>query len=83
MLAYGSETMVISKSDKTTLRVFERRVLIAIVVGRRERGRPKLRWEDGVREDAKKLGESNWWNAVRNGDSWQNLQKKALAQNGL
>ena len=33
-----------------------RRVLVAVVEGRRQRGRPKLRWEDGVMEDARKLG---------------------------
>ena len=33
-----------------------RRVLIAVVEGRRKRGMPKLRWEDGVMEDARKLG---------------------------
>jgi hypothetical protein len=60
-----------------------RRVLVAIVEGRRQRDRPKLRWEDGVKEDARKMGERNWRNAARNRDSWQKLQKKALAQNGL
>ena len=59
------------------------RVLIAVVEGRRQRGRPKLRWEDGVMEDARKLGERNWGNAARNRDSWQKLLKKALAQKGL
>jgi len=33
-----------------------RRVLIAVVEGRRQGSRPKLRWEDGVMEDATKLG---------------------------
>ena len=33
-----------------------RGVLVAVVEGRRQRGRPKLRWEDGVMEDARKLG---------------------------
>jgi hypothetical protein len=33
------------------------RVLVAVVEGRRQRGRPKLRWEDGVMEDARNLGE--------------------------
>jgi hypothetical protein len=65
-----------------------RRVLVAVVGGRRQRGRPKLRWEDSVMEDgvivdARKLGERNLRNAARNGDSWQKLLKKALAQNGL
>jgi hypothetical protein len=32
-----------------------RRVLIAVVEGRRQRDRPKPRWEDGVMEDARKL----------------------------
>jgi len=43
-----------------------RRVLVAVVEGRRQRGRPQLRWEDGVMEDARKLGERNWRNAARN-----------------
>jgi len=47
------------------------------------RGRPKLRWEDGAMEDARKLGERNWRNAARKRDSWQKLLKKALAQKGL
>ena len=60
-----------------------RRVLVAVVEGRRQRGRPKLRWENGVMEDARKLGERNWRNAARNRDSWQKLLKKTLAQKGL
>jgi hypothetical protein len=58
-------------------------VLCAVVEGRRQWGRPKLRWEDGVRDDATKLGDRNWRNAARNRDSWRKLLKKALAQNGL
>ena len=49
-----------------------------MVEGRRQRGRPKLRREDGVTEDARKLGERNWRNAARNRDSWQKPLKKAL-----
>ena len=60
-----------------------RRVLVAVVEGRRQRGRPKLRWEECVVEDARKLWERNWRNAARNRDSWQKLLKKALAQKGL
>jgi hypothetical protein len=54
-----------------------------VVEGRRQSGSPKLRWEDGVREYARKLGKRNWRNAASNRNSWQKLQKKALAQNGL
>jgi hypothetical protein len=46
-----------------------RRVLIAVVEGTRQRGRPKLRWEDGMMEDARRLGERNWRNVARNRDS--------------
>jgi hypothetical protein len=42
-----------------------------------------LRWEDGVTEDARKMGERNLRNAARNRDSWQKLLKKALAKKGL
>jgi len=47
-----------------------RGVLVAVVEGRRQRGKSKRRWEDGVMEDAGKLGERNWRNAARNRDSW-------------
>ena len=60
-----------------------RRFHFPVVEGRRQRSRPKLRWEDGVMDDARKLGERKWRNAVRNRDSWRKLPKKALAQNEL
>ena len=34
-----------------------RGVLVAVVEGRRQKGKPKLRWEEGVMEDIGKLGE--------------------------
>jgi hypothetical protein len=60
-----------------------RRILVAVVEGKRQRGRPKLRWEDGVMDGARKLGEKNWRNAARNKDGWQKFLKKAWAQTGL
>ena len=60
-----------------------RRVLVTVVEGRRQRGRPKLRWEDGVMGDVRKLGERNWRNAARNRDNWQKFRKKVLAHKGL
>jgi hypothetical protein len=59
-----------------------KRVLVAVVEGRRQRGRPKLRWEDGVTEDARKLEERNWRKAARNRESWQKLLKKAWLKTG-
>ena len=60
-----------------------RRVFAAVVEGRRQKGRPKLRWEDGAMGDAKKLGERHWRSTARNRDRWQKLLRKALAQSGL
>ena len=60
-----------------------RRVSAAVVEGRRQKGRPKLRWEDGVTGDAKKLGERHWRSTARNRDGWQKPLRKALAQSGL
>jgi hypothetical protein len=60
-----------------------RSIRVAVVEGKRQRGRQKLRWEDGVMDDARKLGEKNWRNAARNEDGWQKLLKKAWAQTRL
>jgi hypothetical protein len=37
-----------------------RKVLLGNPGGQRRRGGPKLRWEDGVEEDVRKLGCRNW-----------------------
>jgi hypothetical protein len=60
-----------------------RTVLGAVIEGKRQRGRPKLRCEDGVMDDGRKLGEKNWRNAARNKDGWRKLLKKAWAQIGM
>jgi hypothetical protein len=60
-----------------------RRVFVAVVEGKRQRGRPKLRCEDGVMDDARTLGEKNWRNAARIKDGWRKLLRKAWAQIGL
>jgi hypothetical protein len=60
-----------------------RRVYAAVVEGRRQKGRPKLRREDGVTGDAKKMGERHWRSTARNRDGWQKFLRKALAQSGL
>jgi hypothetical protein len=59
------------------------RILVAIVEGKRQRGRPKLRWEYSVIDGVRKLGEKNWRTAVTNKDGWQKLLKKAWAQTRL
>jgi hypothetical protein len=59
------------------------RILVAVVEGKRQRGRHKLRWEDGVMDGAMKLWDKNWRNAARNNDGWQRLLNKVWAQTGL
>jgi hypothetical protein len=58
-------------------------VFSAVVKGRRQKGRPKLRWEVGVMGNAKKLGERQWKSAARKEDGWLKLLRKALAKIGL
>jgi len=42
-----------------------------------------VRWEDGVKEDAAKLGCRNWTVAARNQKGWRKLLKEAEAHPGL
>ena len=60
-----------------------RRFFAAVAEGRRQKGRPKLRWEDGVTGDVKELRERHWRSTARNGVGWQKILRKALAQSGL
>jgi hypothetical protein len=58
-------------------------ILIAKSEGGRERGKTKLRWEDGMDNDVKALEEGKWENLARNRQIWQNHVRKAVAQQGL
>jgi len=50
-----------------------RRVLLSEPGGKRPRGRPRLRWDDGVKEDAAKLGCRNWTVVALNREGWRKL----------
>ena len=60
-----------------------RRVLLSEPGGKRPRGRPRLRWEDGMKEDAAKLGCRNWTVVALNREGWRKLSKEAEAHPGL
>jgi len=60
-----------------------RRVLLSEPGGKRPRGRPRLRWEDGVKEDVAKLGCRNLTVAARNKKGWRKLLKEAEDHPGL
>ena len=47
--------------------LYDCRIRVATMEGRRRRGRHSLRWEDGVADDVKLLGENKWMNAARKG----------------
>ena len=56
-----------------------RRVLLSESGGKRPRGRPRLWWEDRVKEDVGKLGCRNWTVAAWNRKGWRKLLKEAEA----
>jgi len=58
-------------------------VLLSEPGGKRPRGRPRLRWEDGVKEAAAKLGCRNWTVVALNRQGWKKLLKEAEAHPGL
>jgi hypothetical protein len=60
-----------------------RRVLLNEPGGKRPRGRPRLRWEDGVKEHVAKLGCTNWSAVGINREGRRKLLKKAETHPGL
>ena len=60
-----------------------RRFLLSKPEGKRPRGRLRLRWEDGVKEDAAKLERRNWTVVALNREGWRKLLKEAEAHPGL
>jgi len=60
-----------------------RRVLLSEPGGKHPRGSPRLHWEDGMKEDAAKLGCRNWTVVTLNWEGWRKLLKEAEAHPGL
>jgi len=44
---------------------------------RRLRGRPRNRWQDGVREDGRTVGGEGWQENVHNREEWKKLLRMA------
>jgi hypothetical protein len=51
--------------------------------GKRPRGRPRLRWEDGVKEEVAKLGRRNWTLVGLNREGWRKILKETEDHSGL
>jgi len=41
------------------------------------RGRPRNRWQDGMREAGRIVGGEGWWEKVRNREEWKKLLRTA------
>ena len=51
--------------------------------GKRRLGRPRLRWEEDVKEDAKRAGILDWRMAAMDRDRWRRILKKARIESRL
>jgi len=60
-----------------------RRVLLSEPGGNHPRGRSRLHWKDGVKEDAAKPGCRNWTVVALDREGWRKLLKEAEAHPGL
>ena len=56
-----------------------KRIYAVEPVGSRKRGRPKLRWTDGITEDARKIGAVNWKTQAQNRAEWRRKLEKVEA----
>jgi hypothetical protein len=65
-------------NDRTLKKIFNTKPNGVRIVGR-----PKLRWEDGVDQDIRRLEDKNWRKVTLNGDEWAKLLKKVRAHQGL
>lgn len=60
-----------------------RQVFLARQYTTRRRGRPRLRWSDGVDEDAEKIGIPNWRTQALQRDRWKKLLEEAKTDRRL
>jgi len=49
----------------------------------RRRGRPKMRWQDDVYTDLRKMGINEWRDRARDREAWRRIVKEAKAHLGL
>jgi hypothetical protein len=49
-------------------------------IGRRNQGRPKSRWADGLNSDSLALGIRDWTHCAQDRQSWKDLLEQALTK---
>jgi hypothetical protein len=52
-------------------------------MGTRPVGRPRLRWQENVIEDLKKLKVKNWKETAKDRRTWKDLAERAKTHKGL
>jgi len=66
------------KNNTGTIAFRFRQVLLYTNLGKtRLRGRPRNRWQDGVREDGRIVGGKGWQERVYNREEWKKLLRMA------
>jgi hypothetical protein len=51
--------------------------------GKRKKGRPRMRWMDGVEKDLRNLSVVNWKTKAQERDGWRKFLEQAKTQKGL
>jgi hypothetical protein len=60
-----------------------RKITLGTPEGRRRVERPNLRWMDGVKRDAERLGIRNWRTKAMDRDGWRLMIESAKTLHGL
>ncbi|XP_043064518.1 uncharacterized protein LOC122320474 [Drosophila ficusphila] len=60
-----------------------RKVFDAVIVGKRRRGRPRMRWQDQVMEALSTSGAANWRRRAQDRDAWRQIVQQAVTRQGL
>jgi len=62
---------------------FPEKMLYGKLYATRLRGRPKMRWQDEVPTDLRKMEINQWRNRARDRESWKSILTEAKAHPGL
>jgi hypothetical protein len=60
-----------------------KRLMIVKPEGKRKKGRPRMRWIDGVEYDLRSLGVVNWKAKAQEKDGWRKFLEQAKTHEGL
>jgi hypothetical protein len=74
-LRYAAGHMIRRPEDLSQKALFR-----ANLIGRRNQGRPKSRWADGVNSDSLALGVRDWTYCAQDRQSWKDLLEQALTK---